>query len=190
MNLIVRLCFVVTILLSLGLSAMAGALGCMNNADCDDGLFCTPAEICEGGVCITAGLFPCAAGIEGCLVFGSCDEETDSCPGVPNDSFCDGGLICNESGECVEPPPPMGACCIDGGEVCEFMEAQGCDGDSVFVGVDESCEPNPCVEPPPGPTVVVPTMNQWGIIFASIILGAIGIVALIREKNMGKYFDK
>ena len=54
----------------------------------------------------------------------------------------------------------------------------------------ETCEPNPCVEPAPGPTVIVPTMNQWGIIFASIFLGVIGIVAIIREKNMGRYFDK
>ena len=37
-----------------------------------------------------------------------------------------------------------------------------------------------CPAPAPGPTVIVPTMTQWGIIFASIFLGVIGIVAIIR----------
>jgi len=40
-----------------------------------------------------------------------------------------------------------------------------------------------------GPVVIVPTMGQWGIIFASIILGIIGIVAIIRERNLNKYFE-
>ncbi len=92
------------------------------------------------------------------------------------------------------PEQARGLPCIDGGEVCEFMEAQGCDGDSIFIGVGETCEPNPCLgevpAPDPDPTVIVSTMGQWGIIFASIVLGAIGIVAIIREKNMGRYMDE
>lgn len=86
-------------------------------------------------------------------------------------------------------PVIMGACCIDGGDECVVMAAQGCDGDSVYLGDDTVCEENSCSSDP-GPTVIVPTMNQWGIIFASIFLGAIGIVAIIREKNLDKYLDK
>ena len=41
------------------------------------------------------------------------------------------------------------------------------------------CEPTP--EPPSGPIVIIPTMGQWGMIIALIILGFFAVIALRRR---------
>jgi hypothetical protein len=48
---------------------------CVINADCDDGLYCNGAEVCNAGVC-EAGTDPCAAA-------ESCDEDTNVCISPP-----------------------------------------------------------------------------------------------------------
>ena len=45
-------------------------VACINNADCDDGLFCNGAETCVGGVC-QAGENPCPGQV--------CEEDSDMC---------------------------------------------------------------------------------------------------------------
>ncbi len=45
--------------------------GCIEDATCDDGLFCNGAERCLDGIC-TASTSPCAAG-------QNCDEQSNSC---------------------------------------------------------------------------------------------------------------
>jgi len=133
---------------------------------------------------VQAGAFACDAdeciAEDDCLNLGNCAVGGG-----------DSGIPCAWIGECVgSPGQEPGACC--GGEMCVEVVEDGCvGGPVVFLGAGTTCEPvNPCLEGPPsaGPTVIVPTMTQWGIIFASIILGAIGIVAIIREKNMDRYF--
>lgn len=97
-------------------------------------------------------------------------------------------------GECRNP----GACCFEEGDIepviiCEVVSGFNCPNElqGEYFGDGVSCEEITCgeEEPPAGPIVIVPTMTQWGIIFASIVLGAIGIVAIIRERNIEKYMD-
>jgi len=39
----------------------------------------------------------------------------------------------------------------------------------------------PVVEPPSGPIVIIPTIGQWGMIFATVLLGIFAIIALRRR---------
>jgi len=43
------------------------------------------------------------------------------------------------------------------------------------------CEEEP--EPPSGPTVIIPTMGQWGMIIATMLLGFFAVVALRRTES-------
>jgi len=72
---------------------------CTVDADCDDGLFCTGAEICEDFTC-RPGDLPCEPG-------EFCDEEGAECSlGAlcTDDGDCDDGLYCNglEICECLD----------------------------------------------------------------------------------------
>jgi len=40
-----------------------------------------------------------------------------------------------------------------------------------------------CPEPPSGPIVIIPTMGQWGMVIASVILGFFAIIRLRRIKD-------
>jgi hypothetical protein len=73
-------------------------------APCDDGMFCTSAEVCnETGQCMSTTPTACKGGA--CLI-GVCDESTDSCTTVPDQSCCitakecDDGMPCT-SNQCV-----------------------------------------------------------------------------------------
>ncbi len=77
-------------------------------APCDDSLFCTTPDQCDGfGFCQGAAR-DCFTGVPQCQVSAGCDETLDQCatanqtPG----SFCDDGLICTELDEC----DGLGAC--------------------------------------------------------------------------------
>jgi len=79
--------------------------------------------------------------------------------------------------------PPTGACCeeFEVTDVCEVLTEDECgEGGGTYIGDGVSCEPNPCVEegPPSGPIAIIPTMGQWGMIIASVILGFFAIIAL------------
>jgi len=102
---------------------------------------------------------------------------------------------------CGEPPPtptpePTGACCTgENNETCtpDVIEC-GCVGEFFQ---DTSCEPNPCIEPPPltptptpeptppppVQTIIIPTMGQWGMIIATILLGFFAIRMLRNRKD-------
>lgn len=129
-----------------------------------------------------------------------CSVETESeCDGA-SDFFLSPGLPCSPN-PCILDPDSTQDCCV------EQSSTTGCN--------DSGCESIVCDEDPfccffewdaqcvgeaeelcgtlcggsGGPVVIVPTMGQWGMIFASIILGLIGIFALIREKKINQYLD-
>ena len=84
---------------------------CLDEPDdslCDNGLFCDGAESCDptSGQC-QPGL-TCPAAIDGCKVFGACDEDQDECISELDDELCEEGEFCNEGGRCqiVEIPHP------------------------------------------------------------------------------------
>jgi len=127
------------------------------------------------------------AGVSSCTD-GPCQANEGTC------EDCSGALPIEclwDVDECRNP----GACCFEQETelTCEVATEPQCDGElqGEYFGDGTTCGEITCSEsePPAGPTVIIPTMNQWGIIFASIVLGAIGIVAIIREKNFSKFTD-
>lgn len=90
------------LLVTLLLMAGAGetwAKSCTTDGDCQDGFFCTGSKSCFQGTCVAVDT--CPAAVQGCLIYGSCDEATRSCPAVPTNSLCPEGLVCAPSGDCV-----------------------------------------------------------------------------------------
>jgi len=85
-----------------GGSGGGGAL-CAADADCDDGLYCNGAEVCDPANgdpvtgCASSGP-PCDDGVD-CTV-DSCDEAIQACAHVPVDGLCDNGLTCDGVEHC------------------------------------------------------------------------------------------
>jgi hypothetical protein len=93
------------------------------NAGCDDGLFCTATDTCNGmGTCVGAG-DPCAAGAE-CAA--SCNESANNCFAAGTVACTDDGNICtddlcNGTGACAHPPntaPCEDGLFCNGADVC------------------------------------------------------------------------
>ncbi|MBI4719315.1 MAG: hypothetical protein HY763_16080 [Planctomycetes bacterium] len=68
-----------------------GLCTCASAVDCDDGLFCNGAEVCNGLWC-EAGADPCPR--------QGCDETTDTCVPCTADAECDDGLYCTGPETC------------------------------------------------------------------------------------------
>jgi len=69
-------------------------LDCLEDAHCDDGLFCNGQETCRDETC--------EEGSNPCLPDELCDEENDSCAACFTDNECDDGLYCNGKESCVD----------------------------------------------------------------------------------------
>jgi hypothetical protein len=66
---------------------------------CDDGLFCSEGETCDGtGACQAGTPVVCDDGV-GCTV-DSCDETNDTCTNTPDDASCDDGDVCTGTETC------------------------------------------------------------------------------------------
>jgi hypothetical protein len=70
--------------------------GCLSDSECDDGLYCNGAEICDSGTCI-GSTSPCTYFVDYCTDV-SCNEATDSCESTL--ISCDDGLYCNGQETC------------------------------------------------------------------------------------------
>lgn len=91
---------------------------------CNDTLFCTIGDHCDGGVCV-GDPNPCEDG-SGCMV-GACDEANNVCITVPgNDGgACDDGNLCTTgetcaAGSCVGGLPANDGVACDDGDGCTF----------------------------------------------------------------------
>ncbi len=76
---------------------------CLDEPDdslCDNGLFCDGAEFCDpkSGECLPG--LTCPAAIDGCKIFGACDEDQDECISELDDELCDEGEFCDAGGQC------------------------------------------------------------------------------------------
>lgn len=80
------------------------AVGCTDDAECDDGLFCNGSEICGTGTCLPGTPPDCDDGVA-CTV-DTCDEVNDACVNTPDDASCDDGDVCNG----VETCDPVNDC--------------------------------------------------------------------------------
>jgi len=72
--------------------------GCIDDLDCDDGLFCNGPETCNTGVC-SPGIPPVLDDGVSCTD-DSCDEGADTVVNAPNNGLCDNGLFCDGSETC------------------------------------------------------------------------------------------
>ena len=89
-----------------------------NDSLCSNGLFCDGAETCSATLDCQAGTAPnCNDGVS-CTI-DSCNEGTDSCDNVTDDSFCDNGLfcdgaeVCNATLDCQDSADPCDAAVCD-----------------------------------------------------------------------------
>jgi hypothetical protein len=106
---------------------------------CDDGLFCTVNETCDGlGACVGTPR-DCSSFALECEV-ASCDETIDTCAvaDAPAGTSCDDGLFCSAGDECNG----AGACVSGSAEPdCSVLDDE-CNVGSCDVGTD-ACEPSP-----------------------------------------------
>jgi hypothetical protein len=92
-----------------------GGTGCVVNADCDDGLFCTGFEGCVKGRC-KQGMPPCAP--------EHCHEDINECDSACDNGVCETGEDCNFCAEDCISGTSGGASC--GNEVCETANQEDC----------------------------------------------------------------
>jgi hypothetical protein len=91
--------------------------GCTVDADCDNGLYCDGAEICNAGSC-EAGTSPCSSG-------ESCNENDNICEVLvcDNNGVCDDGENCgNCPNDCISGSIPGGGVCGNG--LCEAGDGE------------------------------------------------------------------
>ena len=85
---------------------------CLDDEDCDDGVYCNGAETCVDTLCV-AGTEPCPL-----PDLPYCDEDLDACVECLDASVCVDGIectddVCDEFGFCANPPLPPGTECGD-----------------------------------------------------------------------------
>jgi hypothetical protein len=103
-----------------------------NDTACDDGLFCTGVEGCDvvDGCSVTAPQ-DCDDGLD-CTI-DTCNEGSDACEYVPNDSVCDDGVFCNGAEQC----DALDGCVAGSAPDCD--DGVACTGDACNEGQD-SCD--------------------------------------------------
>jgi hypothetical protein len=122
----------------------AACVDCLDNADCNDGLFCNGVETCDGFFC-SAGTSPCDDS-NPCTV-DTCNESNQTCTNVPDDNadpddgiFCNGVDFCS-NGVVITPGPED---CDDGND-CTDDECDSGQDECVYTIVDGSCDDgDPC----------------------------------------------
>ena len=124
-------------------------VGCRNNADCDDGLYCNGAETCdlETTECMS-GTNPCPDDGFFCTGTESCNETTNQCVSAgnpcPNDGqYCNGVESCDEAAnQCEQSGNP----CPDDGLFCTGTESCNETTNQCVPGVDPCTPPSVCNE--------------------------------------------
>ncbi len=120
-----------------------------NDSDCQDGLFCTVQDKCQGGMCVGGSPNTCATTAPPCHEM-TCDETTKTCAPTPAmdgsfctpddkcviNSFCQFGTCTGMKNDCKFNPPP---------DKCHVMVCDPADGMcKPQVGNEGlSCDPDP-----------------------------------------------
>ena len=121
-----------------------------NDGLCDNGLFCDGAETCSATLGCQAGTAPnCDDGVS--CTNDSCNEGTDSCDNVADNSNCDDGAWCNGSETCdavndcqAGTPQSCAFGCDESNDVCfECSVDADCD-DGLFCNGTETCNAGSC----------------------------------------------
>ncbi len=84
---------------------------------CEDGLYCTAGDSCQGGACAGGEARDCS-GMDGICAFGVCAEDHDACEAAPkeNGTPCGDAYSCG-SGLLVKADSCQGGVCTDAGTV-------------------------------------------------------------------------
>ena len=122
-----------------------------NDAVCDDGLYCNGAESCDALFDCQAGpAINCSDGV-GCTD-DSCNEVTDSCDNITNNTNCDDGLFCNGAETCDAlldcqggSDPCPGQICDEIGDVCTDCQTDPDCDDGLFCNGAETCVAGTCL---------------------------------------------
>jgi hypothetical protein len=121
---------------------------CLSDGECDDFSFCSGIETCDVyGECQDGTLVDCDDGVN-CTI-DSCNEGTDECDNIPDDSFCDDSLFCNG----VETCDPLNDCqagavrcpgqdCDEANDICVPLACN--DNGTCEAGEDCNNCPNDC----------------------------------------------
>jgi hypothetical protein len=169
---------------------------CLDDAECDDGLFCNGAETCDPQLGCQAGTPPALD--EGVVCTeDTCDEVADLVVHTPNDALCDDGLFCNGAetcdavSDCQAGTPPVlddGVVCTEDtcDEVADLVvhtpnDALCDDGDPCTA---ESCDAiTGCASVPiancPAP---VPTLPPWAWGALALSIGSSGALLIGRRR--------
>jgi len=128
---------------------------------------------------------------QGLVTFFFCDEP----PECADDPDCDDGVFCNGQEICTGGfcsavsacPPGVDGCvttndfCDEENDVCvDFADDSQCAAGEICDIITGDCI-TPTPEPPSGPIVIIPTMGQWGMVLAAMILG---LYAVLRLRSM------
>ena len=105
---------------------------CNQNSDCDDGVFCNGAEVCNENEC-EPGASPCS----GDLAF--CDEDNDVCVACIENIHCSDGLFCNGEEICTDGMCSSGTTpCYGATPLCD-EDTDTCSGCSEADPCSEQC---------------------------------------------------
>ncbi|MBC8187780.1 MAG: PKD domain-containing protein [Proteobacteria bacterium] len=168
-----------------------GAVGCVTQADCDDGVFCNGAEVCDPVLDCQPGTAVMTDDGVACTV-DSCDEVGNAVVNAVNDANCDNGQFCDGSETChatldcqagTAVPIDDGVGCTDdscdevGNVVVNAADDNLCDdGDPCTAGICDSATgcSHVAVE---GCAVSVPSADRGGRLLMLLLIGA----AAVRE---------
>jgi hypothetical protein len=125
-----------------------------NDSNCDDGLFCNGTESCDAILdCQTGTVVVCDDTVA--CTDDACNESTDQCDHLANDSACDDGLFCNGSESCQLAGCQSGItvdcddsvdctidACNEGTDACDNTPTLSCPGSCVDTA-NECCDIDP-----------------------------------------------
>ncbi|HIF98662.1 MAG TPA: hypothetical protein EYQ54_16850 [Myxococcales bacterium] len=177
-----------------------GAVGCVTQADCDDGVFCNGAEVCDPVLDCQPGTPVAVDDGVGCTD-DSCDEIVNAVVNAVNDASCDNGQFCDGSEICsatldCQPGTPVVvddsvACTVDacdevGDVLTHLPDAGTCDdGDPCTA---ELCDATTgCSNVPvEGCAPPVPTGGSGGIALLGLCLAATALrqIAIARRARL------
>ena len=80
-----------------------------NEQPCDDGVYCTVGETCQGGSCTGGSQRSCPHSLDGCAQ-GFCNQVSDACDLNPQPD----GTSCNDGDPCTFPDECQGGACQSG----------------------------------------------------------------------------
>ncbi|HYC55804.1 MAG TPA: hypothetical protein VEL28_12795, partial [Candidatus Binatia bacterium] len=124
-----------------------------NGTGCDDSLFCTTGDTCNGGIC--SGAAHDCNDSEICTD-DSCNEALDQCSNLPNAAPCDDGLYCTindtcSGGSCSGTPrscADSNVCtddaCNEAADTCTNINNTAACNDGFFCTVGDVCSAGAC----------------------------------------------